>query len=238
MVTVSENEVGKLKASLLCNKPLVDNIVIVTSPDDKETQRVCAEQSLSCHVTTALHENGDAFNKGRALSDIQKLLHQEAGGDDSLIMLVDNDICLPSDLWLRAPAEVPKGVLLSATERCMFENPKHYLRGWPATQGRWNFDTMGFLQIYRAHAEAPLYPTSCTTAAESDLIFGRLFEQQTVLPVVVTHLGMAGWSYENHWKGNTDSTDWEAVSSTPPDGVCPCCQKMTQRCLKGKCNPI
>ena len=70
-VTVSENQSDTLAVSLQCSRGFVNHTIVITSPMDRETQRVCSQSRLTrCHVTEALHLNGDPFNKGRALQEV------------------------------------------------------------------------------------------------------------------------------------------------------------------------
>lgn len=70
----------------------LDDIVVVTHSDDHATQAVCAKNSVVCVKTTAFHEDGDAFNKGRAIN----IGLDHLRGSDWLLHL-DSDIVLPRD---------------------------------------------------------------------------------------------------------------------------------------------
>jgi len=240
LVTTSIGESDKLEQSLKCNKAFVNKIIVITAPSDEKTQRICDTFGVRCHLTDAFHQHGDAFNKGRALQEVQLELHREAT-NNSVVMLIDSDICLPSNFLKSLPSTIPPNVLFSGIERCMFANSKDYSRGWPAVQGKWVFKTMGFLQIYLAHSTAPTYFTNYPTAAESDLVFGNEFQKQEVLPIMPMQMGISP-SY-GHWQGirtvDSDADTW-ASAALPPEGACPCCINLNVKtaCTAQECKEI
>lgn len=79
-----------LAETLPLNLPQFDDVVVVTHPNDKATQAVCAKNSVECVMTTAFHENGDAFNKGRGINIGMDHLKRE-----DWIIHLDADIILP-----------------------------------------------------------------------------------------------------------------------------------------------
>lgn len=220
-LTVSEHMSGMLTATLACNRDLVDRVVVVTSNNDTATRRLCREEGIECHITEALHLNGDPFNKGRALREAQELLHGDPAEQGSLVLLVDNDICLPPDLWEQLPQELESGALYTTVDRCLFLTPDHARRGAPVmqTKAKW-FKTMGFFQLYTAHPGAPLYSaTASRTAGGSDLAFADSFGTVKKLPLYVNHFGATN----SDWAGSTrDTAAWASVT-LPPHAPCPCC---------------
>lgn len=74
------------------NKKLFDRWIIVTSHFDKKTQAVCDYHGLECVKTNVMYDNGDTFNKGKAINEGFKRLKK-----DGWILHIDADIMLPSD---------------------------------------------------------------------------------------------------------------------------------------------
>jgi len=239
LVTTSVGESDKLQQSLKCNKEFVNRTIVITTPSDWETQRVCFLFGVHCHVTDAFHLNKDKFNKGRALREVQLELHREASSN-SVAMIMDSDVCLPPNFLDMLPSEMPLDIIFSVTERCMFATPQDYSRGFPALQAKWSYQTMGFLQMYIAHSAAPTYPEDFSTAARSDLAFGQYFKQRKVLPIIVMHMGISPGSWMAESKNNSGavSTDTWASAALPPDGACPCCSEKKERCVGRKCSPL
>lgn len=65
-------------------------MVVVTHPDDKKTQDLCTKFGVDCLKTTIFHEDGDKFNKGRAINlGLSHLRHND------WILHLDADIVLP-----------------------------------------------------------------------------------------------------------------------------------------------
>lgn len=224
LITVCERMAGMLQASLACNQALVDRVVVITSPEDLETQRLCSSKGIEFHASKELHKNGDAFNKGAALKEMQIELHRDPANSKSIILLVDVDVCLPSDMWKLIPNELNKGIIYSVIDRCMFANHTDYSRGWPAVRGRWNneINTLGMFQMYACAVDAPLYSEGFSNASVSDLEFASRFKNALVLPLAVNHMGVSP-DYA-HWQGqrNDVTSAWENAKP-PPDGICPCC---------------
>jgi hypothetical protein len=74
------------------NKTQFDRLVIVTSPEDKETQRLCEYWHVETVVTDVFYENADVFNKGKGIKEGLKRL-----GKDGWVLHFDSDIyTLPS----------------------------------------------------------------------------------------------------------------------------------------------
>ena len=48
--------------------PHVDDLVIVTTPEDSRTRRVCARHSVRCLPTRCFYRDGEAFNKARGIN--------------------------------------------------------------------------------------------------------------------------------------------------------------------------
>jgi hypothetical protein len=79
-----------LSETLPLNLPYFDDVIVVTHPDDKGTQRVCAHHSVECVKTTDFHKDGNAFNKGRAINIGKNHLTQTGW-----LLHLDADIVLP-----------------------------------------------------------------------------------------------------------------------------------------------
>lgn len=222
MITVCDKEAGKLKASLRCNKKLVDKTIIITSAGDKKTQQLCRDEGITCHITNAMTKGGAKFNKGRAIHEVQKSLHSSPGMANSFVMLVDADICLPETIWSTMPPQPAGGVLYSAVDRCMFPSPEAFSAGWPALQGHWLSSTLGMFQSYVAGPSAPLYPEDSPTAAKSDYEYALLFPQIATVPIFLLHMGIAE-DRGRDWLGyKGNEARWEDAMPPPPT-TCPCC---------------
>jgi len=74
------------------NRPHFDRWLVVTTAEDERTRAVCRRHDLEPVLSRRLRENGDAFNKGKALND-----GLDALGSCDWILLIDADILLPDN---------------------------------------------------------------------------------------------------------------------------------------------
>lgn len=67
-----------LGETLPANKEKFSNIIVVTTPSDYETQKVCADNEVTCIQTSIFYKGGATFNKGAALNEgLKHLTHNE-----------------------------------------------------------------------------------------------------------------------------------------------------------------
>ena len=69
-----------------------ERVVVVSHYDDKATHQLCDKYSTDCIKTDVFHEDGDMFNKGRAINLGLSNLRHEPGG---WLLHIDADIYLP-----------------------------------------------------------------------------------------------------------------------------------------------
>lgn len=91
-VTICVNHADILRITIPQNRHLFDNWVIVTSPEDFETQDLCKYYKVNFVVTDKFYENGDPFNKGKAINEGFKQLKRA-----DWILHMDVDIILPAN---------------------------------------------------------------------------------------------------------------------------------------------
>jgi hypothetical protein len=118
-ITVSVNYRDYL-ARILENRAHFDEWIIVTTPDDLETQDLCARHDLKCLVTEVFYSKGASFNKAKGLN----LALQEVNPGNWIVSL-DSDILLPRDFRKRLDEEFLDPHLLYGLEgRCICRDPK------------------------------------------------------------------------------------------------------------------
>jgi hypothetical protein len=136
-----------LAETLPHNLPLVDDLVVVTSPDDDETREVCRRYSIH-HILSEDHRRGGPFNKARL---IQRGFDQISRRD--WVLHVDSDVVLPRrfrDLLDWAHLD----------ERCIYGADRCNVIGWPAwhrlkaVKGGW--DNHGYESLLRFQSDAPV----------------------------------------------------------------------------------
>jgi hypothetical protein len=86
-----------LALTLPLNKKHFKSILVVTSPNDKETLEVALEHDCSVHITDAFYRNGAMFNKYRAVEEGLTVFGRAAAShDDGWLCVQDADIVWPS----------------------------------------------------------------------------------------------------------------------------------------------
>ncbi len=79
-----------LRCTLPANKHLFDRIVVVTSAEDRDTQRICEFHHVECVKTDALNSRWNRFCKGAGINEGLSRLDR-----DAWVVHLDADIWLP-----------------------------------------------------------------------------------------------------------------------------------------------
>ncbi len=79
-----------LAHTLPANKNQFNKLVVVTTPDDIETQKLCEYHHVQCLQTNVFFENGDVFNKAKGINAGIQQLTQEGW-----VLHLDSDMVLP-----------------------------------------------------------------------------------------------------------------------------------------------
>lgn len=211
-----------LEHTLPENMEQLDRVVVVTHPKDKATLRLCNRLGVDCIDTTVFHENGDEFNKGRAINlGLSHLRHE-----DWLIHL-DADILLPHDFRKRLKdahldpkclygadrlntksyehwEEHKKKVTPQFHHRCLvIPNPEFGL-GARLLHKEYGYCPIGFMQLWHS-SQNRKYPITGGSAEHSDVLFAIQWHRQRriLLPeFFVYHLESDGCALMNaNWKG-------------------------------------
>lgn len=230
-VSVCVNYSDFLAVSLAENLPHVDNCVIVSCPDDKETQAVCKRHDVRCILSKDYTRNGP-FNKGRM---IQRAL-DSIGGQD-WILHMDSDVILPQQFrryleWAHLD------------ERVIYGADRQNITGWDNWQalkrhaGNWSNHghecghwfhpkfPMGSRWVSSVHGFAPIgafqlfhgselteggyhirnYPITHGDCARTDMQFSLTWDRRfrQILPeVIVLHLESEPAKLGANWRGRT-----------------------------------
>jgi hypothetical protein len=89
-VVVCDHYSDFLRCTLPANKHLFDRIVVVTSAEDRDTQRICEFHHVECIKTDALNSRWNKFCKGAGINEGLSRLDQ-----DAWVVHLDADIWLP-----------------------------------------------------------------------------------------------------------------------------------------------
>ena len=229
LVIVSVGYGDFLAATLPENLPLVDDILVVTSPTDRETIDVCRRWSTR-YVMSEEYKRGGEFNKARLIERGFSSI-----GADDWIVHADADIIFPRQFRRHLDQA-------HLDERAIYGADRRYLVGWDtwaqfkAQYGFWdthryevfaeypgNFDPgvricsavhgyvpIGFFQLFHGSQlfehgmHVRRYPTRHGTAARSDVQFALQWDRRHrhLLPeVTVLHLESESGRMGLNWNG-------------------------------------
>lgn len=202
-----------LKITLPYNKHNFDKIHVITTTNDVDTQRICKKYDVNVVITDKLYENGDSFNKGKAINDgIKSLKYQD------WILITDADMIMPTNLR-------PKLESMNLNINCAYGTGRmicrdkiqwnDYLRNknvsnnWKKQTRRINIG-VGFFQLVNFNSETLCekdgnwYSTKWGHCGRSDRRFWRLFpteNRKSIKDIITIHLGDDNMGA--NWEGRT-----------------------------------
>jgi hypothetical protein len=238
-VTVCIGYADFLRETLKYNIPLLDRIIVITSPDDRETREVCKRNGLVCVVSedhkAGGHEAYSDFNKGAL---VEKALHQCS--ENAWRLHLDADIVLPHQF---------RHLLETAglREDCLYGVDRINIRGWEEWQrlqksgwlqggefqhnwqihfpgdpigdrvapNRMGYVPIGFFQLWHSIADefggihCRPYPSTHGTAARSDVKFALQWDRSK--RVLVPEIVVAHLESEKGRMG----VNWNGRKSAP-----------------------
>lgn len=207
-VIISVNYSDILKISLEENQHIFDNIVIVTSSKDKNTQNLCKKyKNCKVVVTDCFYDNGSSFNKGKGINiGYENLIYKD------WVVNLDSDIVLLKNfkqLFFNSKIDKEK---LYWSKRIIFPEKKDwdlFLSTGKCNPPKSEEDAIGFLQIFNYNSKVfrllkkynnnkPYFEFSCD-ASNSDLFFKNKWQptMRKMLKIPCYHLG----EYEKNWAG-------------------------------------
>lgn len=181
-----------LAITLPHNRKHFDRVMVVTTWDDTRTHKVAAMHDCECFNTTAFHDRGDPFNKGRAMEEGFDLL-----GRVGWICIWDADTIMPSCVSLDG---LEIDTLYTPIRRILDDPTRHLEYADEATWATLPSPTQphefsGYFQLFHASAiPAPWYSSDSRTAEKCDSDFAAKFPagKRKRPPWEVLHLGPEG----------------------------------------------
>jgi hypothetical protein len=200
-VVVCVNYSDFLAHTISKNVELVDRLVVVSHTDDKLTHRLCDKFSVDCIKTEVFNDDGDRFNKGRAINlGLSNLRH------DGWMLHLDADILLPHRFrHCLQMAKLDKRCLYGADRlnSISYENwkkyesrttPQHSYRFMVTPQPEfplgsrllhleYGYCPIGYFQLWH-NSMRRNYPIVCGSAEHSDVLFAVQWnrEHRILLP--------------------------------------------------------
>lgn len=200
-VVVCVNYSDFLAHTLAKTVELVERVVVVSHPSDKLTHQLCDKFSVDCLKTEVFHEDGDRFNKGRAINlGLSNLRH------DGWLLHLDADIMLPHRFRHALKMAKLDKTMLYGCDRLntrSWENwekhrattiPQHSWRFMVNGNGafpigsrllhlEYGYCPIGYFQLWHSSVRRQ-YPIVCGSAEHSDVLFSVQWprEQRVLLP--------------------------------------------------------
>jgi hypothetical protein len=231
VITVCVGYGDFLAATLPENLPLVDDLVIITSPDDAVTRAVCRQYNVH-HVLSNDYKRDGPFNKARMINRVMDQI-----GARDWVLHIDADIVLPRQF--RNKLE-----WAHVNERCIYGADRQRVAGWDKwaafkkkcgtwdnhlhEMGNWfhpdfpmqsrlvssihGYTPIGCFQLWHGSASVQdrihvrRYPITHGDAARTDHQFSLQWDRRdrVLLPeVVVLHLESDAAGRGANWEGRT-----------------------------------
>jgi hypothetical protein len=208
-ITVSIGYAETLRVTLVHNMRHLAECLVVTSPEDRETQEVIRSvPGARLHVTDAATRHGARFNKGLCMEEGFDVL-----GREGLICVFDADILFPDALSLD---RLRPGFLHGARRRIL-DDPARWRPDldWSRLPLHPDDGPIGFAQIFSADdpylaGTRPWYDVSFAHAGGGDAYFMRHWPRPrwSILPIECLHLGRV----DTNWFG-TDAEGREIMAA-------------------------
>lgn len=225
-VTVCVNYSDFLAYTLPLNKQHFDHWVIITSKDDKETQKLCRYHNVECITTDRFTEGGNLFNKAKGIND--GLMFQSKR---DWMIHIDADIVLPSTFRQMVEKMVLDKKAIYGVDRLMCPNFQEWTRhiqkprpiydNWiyvhldafpiAARVADYNgegYAPIGYFQMWHPQTSKHLlYPEEHGAADRTDMAFAKKWrrEDRRLIPeVIAIHLDSENATVESvgkNWQG-------------------------------------
>jgi glycosyltransferase involved in cell wall biosynthesis len=195
VIVVSVNYNDFLSITLEQNIKIFDNITVVTSESDEICKKLCDKFGVKCIQTNIMYENGNNFNKGKAINlGIKSIENPE------FILLLDADCIVGKNI---DRCKLDKDILYTSG-RIIIESNEQYERWKEDETSKVRVESnrgLGFFHLFDINSRninknCP-YPDNYPNADGSDLVFRNLFNRREDINNKVIHLGVA---YKN-WRG-------------------------------------
>lgn len=192
MISVDYEDI--LPYVLEANHTFFKHWYIVTEERDLVTQEMCKKYPNVEVLFFKFKDEKSEFNFGGARKYAQQIANEEFKDDYKLI--IDSDICLPSNFKALVNTINIDEDTIYGTERRLVMKIEDYLNNTVShcvveTHLKPQNRVIGFFQLYRSSF---LYEDS-TTCGHTDILFSNKFKKVKYLDMIVIHLGQIGQNW-------------------------------------------
>jgi hypothetical protein len=224
-VTVCVDYGDFLAATLPHLLPLVDDLVVVTSPEDLETRYVCQRWNVRCLMTDLHHRKGSRFNKARLINHGLNHLSRR-----DWLLHIDADIVVPPNARMLFGNADPSEACLYGVDRVncpsfaewqafvadpsfraewgyLINPPRGWTLGTRLSHGDYGgYMPIGYFQLWHS-SQRIRYPVGEDADAEhTDVLHAAEWprDRRVLLPeFYVIHLGTGPATMGANWHGRT-----------------------------------
>jgi len=209
--------------TLPANKQQFNRMVVITRPDDKLTQLICAYYHVECYPTYDWHRNDDAFNKAKGINYGLSLLQR-----DGWVAHLDADIYLPPRTRSILQRISLNPACLYGIDRMECKSFTDWIKflGAPPLQHEWEifvhprpfplavriakldwdgYVPIGYFQLWNPRGSGVAhYPEYHTTAARSDMLFAYQWprnKRHLIPEIIAIHLESECVEMGANWEG-------------------------------------
>jgi hypothetical protein len=216
-----------LAYTLPTNRSMFDRIVVATTPEDRETQKLCEFWHVACVATSSFTDRG-AFCKGGGINaglkglrrdgwlvhmdadillpPLFRALFSQADLDPTFLYGVDRMMVKSYEEWVRFLSAPPV-----QQEADIFVHPQPFPLGVRiATSRHGGYLPIGYFQMWNGPATGVLaYPDEHTDAGRGDMLFAANWpraRRALFAEVIAYHLESAAAPMGANWSGRTTPT--------------------------------
>ena len=216
-----------LRHTLPLNKHLFDRLVVVTSYEDKATQRVCEYNHVEVLCTDVTESRKKKFCKGKAINEGLRTLTKR-----DWVVHLDADIFLPPQTKILLERADLDKTMIYGIDRFNIKGYKEYeafvreprlqhecdayihLNAFPVctrvmSANGGGYIPIGFTQLWNPKASGiEHYPEGHTDAGREDMLFAKQWPRRKrgfIPEIVGYHLESEDASMSSNWKGRVTS---------------------------------
>ena len=199
-ITICVNYDDILKHMLNQNDKFLDMWYIVTSAEDKDTQKLIINSGLKNIKLLFFNDfyKEAVFNKGGAIRFAQTYI--EKNHTNPVILILDADIYLPNDFLKKLPKKFEKNTLYGPIERLDYWTLEDFKSFKNPHVNKHGNDFIGCFQLYKQNSFKYDKSNNC---AECDNVFRGKFNNKINLDLSIRHLGKR----EVNWDGRKTKND-------------------------------